>query len=50
LLNSFKDPQGTLMNGFGINTQLSDNSDQTLASRDESTAVAFSTKGVNLYD
>jgi len=48
LLNSFKDPQGTLMNEFSINTQVSDNSNQTSASRHESTAMAFSTKGVNL--
>jgi hypothetical protein len=38
------------MNGFSINTQVSDNSDQTSVSGDESTAMAFSTKGVNLYD
>jgi hypothetical protein len=38
------------MNGFSINVQVSDNSSQTLARRDESTAMGFSTKGVNLKD
>jgi len=38
------------MNGFSINAQVSENSSQTSASGDKSTAMAFSTKGVNLYD
>ena len=36
------------MNGFSINTQVSDNSSQTSVSGDKSTVMAFSTNGVNL--